>query len=39
MVYDRIDDGDKFSNKNFVFVRLRFHATSHLKMEAEVFFS
>ena len=39
MVYDRMDDGDKFSKKNVGFGRLRFHATSHLKIEAEVFFS
>ena len=39
MVYDRMDDGDKFSKKNFGFGRLRSHATSHLKIEAEVFFS
>ena len=39
MVYDRVDDGDKFSKKNFVFGRLRFHATSHLKIEAKLFFS
>ena len=29
MVYDRVDDGDKFSKKNFGLGRLRFHATSH----------
>ena len=28
MVYDRVDDGDKFSKKNFGLGRLRFHATS-----------
>ena len=39
MVYDGMDDGDKFSKKNFGFGRLRFHTTSHLKIEAEVFFS
>ena len=39
MVYDRVDDGDKFSNKNFGLGSLRFHATSHLKIEAKVFFS
>ena len=32
MVYDRVDDGDKFSKKNFGLGRLRFHATSHLKV-------
>ena len=29
MVYDRVDNGDKFSKKNFGLGRLRFHATSH----------
>ena len=38
MVYDRIDDGDKFSKKNFGLGRLCFHATSHLKTVAKVFF-
>ena len=32
MVYDRVDDGDKFSKKNFGFRRLCFHTTSHLKV-------
>ena len=32
MVYDRVDDGDKFSKKNFGLGRLRFHATSDLKV-------
>ena len=39
MVYDRVDDGDKFSQKNFSLGRLRFHATSYLKIEAKAFFS
>ena len=29
MVYHRVDDGDKFSKKNFDLGRLRFHATTH----------
>ena len=32
MVCDRVDDEDKFSKKNFGLGRLRFHATSHLKI-------
>ena len=32
MVYDGVDDGDKFSKKNFGLGRLRFHATSDLKV-------
>ena len=39
MVYDRVDDGDKFSTKGFGLGRLRFYATGLLKIEAEVFFS
>ena len=39
MVYNRVDDGDKFSTLNFGLERLHFHATSHLKIEAKVFFS
>ena len=39
MVYDRVDDGDKFSKKNFCLGRLRFHATGHLKIEAKEFLS
>ena len=39
MVYDRVDDGDKFSKKSFVLGRLPFHATIKLKIEAKVFFS
>ena len=32
MVYDRVDDEHKFSNKYFGPGRLSFHATSHLKV-------
>ena len=32
MIYDRVDDEDKFSKKNFGLRRLCFHATSHLKV-------
>ena len=32
LVYDKVDDGDKFSKKNFGLGRLRFHATSDLKV-------
>ena len=32
MVYDRVDDEHKFSNKYFGLGRLSFHATSHLKV-------
>ena len=32
MIYDRADDGNKFSKKNFGLARLRFYATSHLKV-------
>ena len=32
MLHDRVDNGDKFSKKNFGLGRLRFHATSHLKV-------
>ena len=39
MVYDRVDDGDKFSKKKFGLGRLRFHATGHLKIEAKEFLS
>ena len=35
MVYDRVGDGDKLSKKNFSLGRLRFYATSHLKIEAK----
>ena len=37
-IYDRVDGGDIFSKKNFGLRRLRFHATSHLKIEAKLFF-
>ena len=30
ILYDRVDDGDKFSKRNFGLGRLRFHATSDL---------
>ena len=39
MVYDRVGDGDKISKENFDLGRPHFHVTSHLKSEAEVFFS
>ena len=39
MVYDRVDDRDKFSKKNLGLGRLHFHATSHLKIKAKLFFS
>ena len=32
MLQDTVDNGDKFSKKNFGLGRLRFHATSHLKV-------
>ena len=32
MVYDRVDDGDKFSKKKFGLGSLRFHATSDLNV-------
>ena len=38
MVYDRVDDGHKFSKKDFGLGRLRFHATHHLKIEVKVYF-
>ena len=34
MAYHRVDDGDKFSKKNFGLGRLRFHATSFLKVSS-----
>ena len=37
MVYDRVGDGSKISNENFRYGRPRFHATSHLKIEATLF--
>ena len=39
MVYDRLGDVDKFSYKDFGLGRPRFHASSHLKIEAKEFFS
>ena len=39
IVYNRVDDMDKFSKKNFGLGRLRFHATGHLKIEAKEFLS
>ena len=39
MVYDRVRDGNKISNENFGYGRPRFHATSHIKIEAKVFIS
>ena len=39
MVYDRESDWDKFSKENFGLGRPHLHATSHLKIEAKVFFS
>ena len=39
MVYDRVGDGDKFSNENLGLGRPRFHGTNHLKIETQVFFS
>ena len=39
MVCDRVDDGHKFSNENLDPGRPCFHGTSHLKVEAKVFFS
>ena len=39
MVYDGVEDEDKFPKKNFGLGRLPFHATSPLKIEAKVFFS
>ena len=32
VLYDRVDDGDKFSKKNFGLGSLPYHATSHLKV-------
>ena len=39
MVYDKVSDGDKISKEIFDLAWDCFHATSHLKIEAEVFFS
>ena len=38
MVYDTVSSGDKFSKESFGLGGPRFHATSHLKIEARVFF-
>ena len=35
MVYSRAGDGDKFLYENLRLERLRFHATSHLKIESK----
>ena len=32
VVYESVDDGDRFSKKNFGLGRFRFHAASHLKV-------
>ena len=39
MVYYRVGNGNKFSYENFGLGRPHFYATSHLKIEVEVFFS
>ena len=39
MVYYKVGNGDKFSYENFGLGRPSFLATSHLKIEAKVFFS
>ena len=33
MVYDRVGDGDKFSNENLSLARPCFHGTNHLKIK------
>ena len=38
IVYDRVDDWDKFLYKNVGLKRPHFHATNHLKVEAKEFF-
>ena len=38
IVYDRVGDGDKHSFETFALGRPRFHASSHLKIEAKEFF-
>ena len=38
MAYDRMADGDKFSNENFGLGRTCFNVNSHLKIEAKEFF-
>ena len=37
MVYDRVDDGNKFSKKRFGIGWLHFHATSHSKLKLKYF--
>ena len=39
MVYDRVGDGDKFSNENLGLGRPCFDGTSLLKIKTKVFFS
>ena len=39
ILYGRVDDGDKFLSENIGLRKRRFHATSHLKIEAKVIFS
>ena len=39
MLYNTVGDGDKISKESFGLRRPRFHATSHLKIDATVFFS
>ena len=39
MAYDTVGDGDKISEENFDVGRPCFHATSHSKIEAKVFFA
>ena len=39
MVYDRVNDGAKFSKQKVGLRRVHFHDTSHLKIGANVFFS
>ena len=36
MLYDRVWDGNKFLNENFCPEKPCFHATSHLKIEANL---
>ena len=38
MFYDKAGDGDKISKENFGLGRSRFHGSSHLKIEAKVFY-
>ena len=37
MVYDRVDDGHKFSHKNYGLARPRFHAAVNWKLELNNF--